>query len=46
MRVEIPAPPARERITNFDDVEMTLGQKMAVKEAERCLRCDLEEREE
>jgi NADH-quinone oxidoreductase subunit F len=46
MRVEIPAPPAKERIKNFEDVEMTLSQKMAIKEAERCLRCDLEEREE
>jgi NADH-quinone oxidoreductase subunit F len=45
-RVEIPAQPAKERIKNFEDVEMTLSQKMAVKEAERCLRCDLEEREE
>jgi len=46
MRVEIPASPAKERIKNFEDVEMTLSQKMAIKEAERCLRCDLEEREE
>jgi NADH-quinone oxidoreductase subunit F len=46
MRVEIPAPLAKERIKNFEDVEMTLSRKMAVKEAERCLRCDLEEREE
>jgi NADPH-dependent glutamate synthase beta subunit-like oxidoreductase len=46
MRVEIPAPPAVERIKNFENVEMTLGRKMAIKEAERCLRCDLEEREE
>jgi NADH-quinone oxidoreductase subunit F len=45
-RVEIPAPPAKERIKNFEDVEMTLSQKMAIKEAKRCLRCDLEEREE
>ncbi len=45
-RVEIPAPPAKERIKNFGDVELTLSQKMAIKEAKRCLRCDLEEREE
>jgi NADH-quinone oxidoreductase subunit F len=45
-RVEIPAPKAKERIKNFEDVEMTLSQKMAIKEANRCLRCDLEEREE
>jgi len=46
MRVAIPAPPAKERIKNFNDVELTLSQKMAIKEAERCLRCDLEERED
>ncbi|MCJ7426245.1 MAG: NADH-quinone oxidoreductase subunit NuoF [Dehalococcoidales bacterium] len=46
MRVEIPAPPAKERIKNFENVELGLSQKMAIKEAERCLRCDLEEREE
>ena len=45
-RVEIPAPPAKERIKNFENVELGLSQKMAIKEAERCLRCDLEEREE
>jgi NADH-quinone oxidoreductase subunit F len=46
MRVEIPAPPAKERIKNFEDVEMPLSPKMATKEAGRCLRCDLEERED
>jgi len=46
MRVEIPAPPTKERIKNFGNVELSLSQKMAIKEAERCLRCDLEEREE
>jgi len=46
MRVEIPAPPAKERRKNFEDVELGLAEKMAIKEAERCLRCDLEEREE
>jgi NADH-quinone oxidoreductase subunit F len=45
-RVEILAPPAKERIKNFENVELGLNQKMAIKEAERCLRCDLEEREE
>ena len=46
MRVEMPALPAKERIKNFEDVELGLAEKMAIKEAERCLRCDLEEREE
>ncbi len=45
-RVEIPAPPAKERINNFENVELGLSPKMAIKEAKRCLRCDLEEREE
>ena len=46
LRVEIPAPPAKERINNFENVELGLSPKMAIKEAKRCLRCDLEEREE
>jgi len=44
-RVEIPALPVAERLKGFDQVELGLSEKMAVKEAERCLRCDLEERE-
>jgi len=45
-RVEIPALPAAERLKSFDQVELGLNAKIAIKEAERCLRCDLEEREE
>jgi len=44
-RVEIPALPVAERLKNFSQVELGLSEKMAVKEANRCLRCDLEERE-
>jgi NADH-quinone oxidoreductase subunit F len=44
-RVEIPALPVLKRLKGFDLVELGLSEKMAVKEAERCLRCDLEERE-
>jgi NADPH-dependent glutamate synthase beta subunit-like oxidoreductase len=44
-RAEVPALPVAERIKNFSQVELGLNEEMAIKEAERCLRCDLEERE-
>ncbi len=44
-RVEIPALPVAERLKSFSQVELSLSDKMAVKEANRCLRCDLEERD-
>jgi len=44
-RVEIPELPVAERLKSFSQVELTLSEKVAVKEANRCLRCDLEERE-
>jgi NADH-quinone oxidoreductase subunit F len=44
-RVEIPSLPVLKRLKGFDLVELGLSDKMAIKEAERCLRCDLEERE-
>jgi NADH-quinone oxidoreductase subunit F len=44
-RVEVPALPVAERLKGFDQVELGLSEKMAIKEAKRCLRCDLEERE-
>ncbi len=40
-RVKIPRLPVHERIGNFDEVELTITEEMAVKEARRCLRCDL-----
>jgi len=44
-RIEVPALPVAERLKGFDQVELGLSDKMAIKEAKRCLRCDLEERE-
>ncbi len=44
-RVEIPSLPVDERLKDFSQVEQSLSEKMAIKEAERCLRCDLEERD-
>jgi NADH-quinone oxidoreductase subunit F len=44
-RTEVPTLPVAERVKNFNQVELGLSDKMAIKEAERCLRCDLEERE-
>ncbi len=40
-RVRPPAPLPGERIKNFTEVELGLSEETAVKEAERCLRCDL-----
>ncbi|MBC7333564.1 MAG: NADH-quinone oxidoreductase subunit NuoF [Actinobacteria bacterium] len=34
-------PPAK-RIKNFEEVDLTMSEEVAVKEASRCLRCDLE----
>jgi NADH-quinone oxidoreductase subunit F len=44
-RTEIPALPMAERLKSFKLVELGLDEKTAVREAKRCLRCDLEERE-
>ncbi len=44
-RTEVPTLPIAERVKGFSQVELGLSDKMAIKEAERCLRCDLEERE-
>jgi pyruvate/2-oxoglutarate dehydrogenase complex dihydrolipoamide dehydrogenase (E3) component len=41
-RVTIPCLPVDERINNFNEVELTITEEMAVREARRCLRCDLE----
>ncbi len=42
-RVRIPVIPGRQR-TRKREVELTLTQRAAVREARRCLHCDLEER--
>jgi len=44
-RVKMPALPLEERIGGFSQVELGYSDEMAIEEAERCLRCDLEERE-
>jgi len=42
-RVSIPSLPLCDRLNNFAEVELCLGEEAAVEEAKRCLRCDLEE---
>jgi NADPH-dependent glutamate synthase beta subunit-like oxidoreductase len=44
-RVEVPTLPVSERLKGFSQVELGLSEEMAIREAKRCLRCDLEERE-
>ena len=41
-RAEPPALAAKSRKKNFAEVEMTLSAEQAMREARRCLRCDLE----
>ncbi len=41
-RVEPREVPIRERICNFSEVKLCLSEEEAHREAERCLRCDLE----
>ena len=43
---EIPLIPVEERSGNFGEVELGFTEEMAIKEAKRCLRCDLELKEE
>jgi NADH-quinone oxidoreductase subunit F len=42
-RISIPSLPLCDRLNNFAEVELCLGEEAAVEEAKRCLRCDLEE---
>jgi NADH-quinone oxidoreductase subunit F len=42
-RISIPALPLSDRLGNFAEVELSLGEEVAIEEAKRCLRCDLEE---
>jgi len=42
IRPEIPKRPVEERVKNFNEVEQSLTKELAVREARRCLRCDLE----
>jgi NADH-quinone oxidoreductase subunit F len=43
---EMPLLPVEERSGNFEEVELGFTEEMAIKEARRCLRCDLELKEE
>jgi heterodisulfide reductase subunit A-like polyferredoxin len=40
-RIKIPERPVKERIHNFEEVELELTEDMAVKEAQRCLSCNI-----
>ncbi len=42
----VPVLPSEERSDNFNEVELGFTEEMAIKEAKRCLRCDLELKEE
>ncbi len=41
-RPEMPVLPVEERRGNFKEVELGFSKELAIKEAKRCLRCDLE----
>lgn len=41
-RPEIPCLPVKNRIKNFNEVSLNISEEAAIKEARRCLRCDLE----
>ncbi len=41
-RPTMPVLPVKERAGNFREVELGLGREIALREARRCLRCDLE----
>jgi NADH-quinone oxidoreductase subunit F len=43
---EMPLLPVEERSGNFREVELGFTEEMAIKEARRCLRCDLEQIEQ
>jgi NADH-quinone oxidoreductase subunit F len=42
-RISIPTLTLSERLGSFAEVELSLGEEVAIEEARRCLRCDLEE---
>lgn len=45
-RPEMPAIPVDQRTASFKEVELGFGEVAAIAEAKRCLRCDLEVKEE
>ncbi|MFW9905247.1 MAG: FAD-dependent oxidoreductase [Candidatus Thorarchaeota archaeon] len=40
-RVTMPCLPVMDRVASFNEIELGLNEKMAMEEANRCLRCDL-----
>ena len=46
LRPKMPHRAAKARVKNFQQVELGYSREAAVKEAGRCLRCDLELKEE
>ena len=45
-RPEMPSIPIDQRTSSFKEVELGFGEAAAIAEAKRCLRCDLEVKEE
>ncbi|MBM3165834.1 MAG: FAD-dependent oxidoreductase [Chloroflexi bacterium] len=41
-RLEVPRLPTEERKSGFEEIELSFSEEIAVQEAKRCLRCDLE----
>jgi len=41
-RPEIPCLPLKERVYDYKEVDLNMSEETAIKEARRCLRCDLE----
>ncbi len=44
-RPQAPTLPLKQRLSGFDQVELGYSEEMAIEEAGRCLRCDLEDSE-
>ena len=44
-RPTMPCLPVNKRVNNFNEVELGLTEEMAIREARRCVRCDLETEE-
>jgi hypothetical protein len=45
-RAKTPTLPVQKRSKNFNEVDHCLSKEAAIKEARRCLRCDLESKED
>ena len=46
LRTEVPTLPLEKRVRCFGQVELGFSEHMALREAKRCLRCDLEQKKE